>query len=344
VGTSPLNNEKDPHSASVIVSSSSSPILLFSSYCREVSSAHNSDTFVCKTISKRLFKTMLRQQLVISLLLMLLVTTASALALSDAKKVLVTGAGGKTGRLVMQKLLQRPAFHPIGVVRTDTSKEGLIAEGVPASQIVICDVCDAGSMEKCCEGESVDAVIICTSATPAPTGEKTPEGRPVFGFPNGFPEQVDWIGQKNQIDAAKKSGASHVVICSSMGGTDPENGLNKLAGGNILLWKRKAEKYLIDSGLTYTICHPGGLLDEAGGLRELVVGVDDEQVGTDNRSIPRGDVAEILISSLEHDSYKNRSFDARSKPEGEGTVTTDFGKLLNDLKGNCDYTLGKIPE
>lgn len=28
------------------------------------------------------------------------------------------------------------------------------------------------------------------------------------------------------------------------------------------VWKRKAEKYLIDSGLTYTIVHPGGLIDE----------------------------------------------------------------------------------
>jgi uncharacterized protein YbjT (DUF2867 family) len=287
-------------------------------------------------------KGMFRNQLLISLLQVLLVATASALAMSDAKKVLVTGAGGKTGRLVMQKLLQRPAFYPIGMVRTETSKEGLVAEGVPASQIVIADICDAGSMEEYCEG--VNAVIICTSATPAPTGDKTPEGGPVFGFPNGLPEQVDWIGQKNQIDMAKKAGASHVVICSSMGGTDPENGLNKLAGANILLWKRKAEKYLIDSGLTYTVCHPGGLLQEAGGLRELVVGVDDEKVGTDNRSIPRGDVAEVLVSSLEHDSYKNRSFDVRSKPEGEGTVTTDFGNLLNDLEGNCDYTLGKIPE
>lgn len=55
-----------------------------------------------------------------------------------------------------------------------------------------------------------------------------------------------------------------------MGGTDPENFLNKLGGGNVLLWKRKAEQYLIASGLDYTIIHPGGLTDEPGGRRELV--------------------------------------------------------------------------
>jgi uncharacterized protein YbjT (DUF2867 family) len=270
--------------------------------------------------------------------------------MTDAKKVLVTGAGGKTGRLVMQKLLQRPAFAVTGLVRTAESKEGLVKEGIPEAQIVVGDICDAKSVLQACEGKGMHAMIICSSATPAPTGEMTPEGRPVFGFPNGQPEKVDWIGQKNQIDAAKQAGISHVVICSSGGGTDPENPLNKLArnedgsGGNILLWKRKAEKYLVDSGITYTIIHPGGLLNEPGGVRELVVGVDDQQAGTDHRSIPRGDVAELLIASLEHDSYKNRSFDARSKPEAEGTVTTDFDKLLTDLKENCDYTLGVIPE
>lgn len=287
-----------------------------------------------------------------ALLLLLLVNSVSALAMTTdactAKKVLVTGAGGKTGRLVMQKLLQRPAFSPMGVVRTPESKAGLVDEGVPESQILVADICDGPSIEKAAEG--VDSIVICTSATPAPTGEMSPEGRPVFGFPNGEPQEVDWIGQKNQIDAAKKVGATRVVICSSMGGTSEDNPLNKLArkedgtGGNILLWKRKAEKYLIDSGLEYTIIHPGGLLDETGGVRELVVGIDDEQIGTDNRSIPRADVAELLVASLEFESFKNRSFDARSKPEGEGAVTTDFDKLLSDLKGNCDYTLGTIPE
>ncbi len=86
------------------------------------------------------------------------------------------------------------------------------------------------------------------------------------------------------------------VICSSMGGTQPENFLNSIgkgpdgsgaasrcsatyhierscprgrcsegatwrgrvhvAGGDILLWKRKAEKYAVGLGVDYTIVHP----------------------------------------------------------------------------------------
>ena len=63
--------------------------------------------------------------------------------------------------------------------------------------------------------------------------------------------QVDWLGQKAQIDAAKEAGVKRVVLISRLG------------GGRVLVWKRVAEEYLIDSkAFTYTILHPGGLIDE----------------------------------------------------------------------------------
>jgi len=66
---------------------------------------------------------------------------------------------------------------------------------------------------------------------------------------------------------------------------------------------RQAEKYLIDSGLNYTIVHAGGLLPHAGpsasvaagGRRELVVGVNDTLLDSATRTIPREDVAEVLV-------------------------------------------------
>lgn len=70
--------------------------------------------------------------------------------------------------------------------------------------------------------------------------------------------QVDWLGQKAGIDAAKAAGVKQVILISSMGGTDPNHELNKLGNGNILQWKRKAEQYLVASGMSYTIIHPGG--------------------------------------------------------------------------------------
>merc|ERR1719424_846169 len=116
--------------------------------------------------------------------------------------------------------------------------------------VVVCDVTDADAVMSAMAG--CEAVVIATSAKPAPTGEMKESGGPIFGFPNGQPEAVDWLGQKSQIDAAKAQGlGTHVVICSSMGGTDPNHMLNSLGretledgsteGGDILKWKRKAE-------------------------------------------------------------------------------------------------------
>lgn len=48
------------------------------------------------------------------------------------------------------------------------------------------------------------------------------------------------------------------------------NRLNALGNGQILVWKRKAEEYLIASGLTYTILHPGGLFNETARLSSFL--------------------------------------------------------------------------
>jgi nucleoside-diphosphate-sugar epimerase len=62
--------------------------------------------------------------------------------------------------------------------------------------------------------------------------------------------QIDWLGQKVQIDAAKAAGVKQVVLVSSMGGTDPNHFLNKMGdNARILDWKRKAEQ-VIDCGST----------------------------------------------------------------------------------------------
>jgi uncharacterized protein YbjT (DUF2867 family) len=284
-------------------------------------------------------------------ILIILLACIATTAMSMPKKVVITGAGGQTGQALFRKALACPdEFDPLGLVRTPESKAALVETGIPESKVAVVDVCDADAVKKVAKG--CDAFCIATSAKPKPTGEINPETeRPVFGFPNGSPEEVDWLGQKNQIDACAPD--THVVVCSSMGGTDPSNPLNALgrttnpdgttSGGNILMWKRKAEKYLIDSGRPYTIVHPGGLLNEPGGERELVVGVDDEQVGTDSRTVPREDVAEVMLQAIRHPKiYCNRSFDLRAKPPGDGKPTTDFTTLLDSLDGrNCDYKLGE---
>lgn len=274
------------------------------------------------------------------------------------KKVFVSGAGGQTGQMLFRKMLSLPdEFQPIGIVRNEESKSKLLESGdIPEESVAVVDVTDADAL-KSIVGDDTVAFCICTSAKPAPTAEVNPDtGRPIFHFPNGNPELVDWVGQKNQIDSCPPG--AHVVICSTMGGTDPNHPLNNLgkitnedgttSGGNIVKWKRKSEVYLMNEkkDLKYTIVHPGGLINEPGSERELVLGVDDDTSygNTDSRTVPREDVAQVMLEAVRHPAeYAGRSFDLRAKPVGEGTPTTDYIALLNALDGkNCDYTLGEI--
>ncbi|XXG80877.1 hypothetical protein AAC387_Pa09g1646 [Persea americana] len=97
------------------------------------------------------------------------------------------------------------------------------------------------------------------------------------------------------------------------------------------VWKRKAEQYLADSGVPYTIIRAGGLQDKEGGIRELLVGKDDELLKTQTRTIARADVAEVCIQALCFEEAKFKALDLASKPEGEGTPTKDFKALFSQI-------------
>ena len=243
--------------------------------------------------------------------------------------VLVTGAGGRTGKIVVEKLKQRSdRFVARGLVRTEEGKNLFGGEGA-----FIGDITKPDTLTPAFDG--IDALIILTSAVPKPKPgyDPTQGGRPEFYFVDGgSPEEVDWLGQKAQIDAAKVAGVKQIVLIGSMGGMDEGNPLNSLGNGNILVWKRKAEKYLGDSAVAHTIIRAGGLQDNEGGIRELLVGKDDELLKTETRTIARADVAETAIQALLIDEAKNKAFDLASKPEGEGTPTTNFETLFAGVK------------
>ena len=229
----------------------------------------------------------------------------------NAVKVLVTGAAGKTGRVVLSKLEQDHRYEPKGLFRTERSARSIVKSDdtrCPLEHVVIADVTSPTFLEDLSEVthrgdgsegnvdvdesddenksnngssntsnglENMDAMIICTSAVPrirkrslATMLLKAPwralRREPVMDIRSmrfawkhgGHPEKVDYQGQIAQIDLAKRLGIPHVVLVSSMGGTDPDNFLNSVGKtksktkqeghGDILLWKRRAEKYLVE--------------------------------------------------------------------------------------------------
>jgi hypothetical protein len=180
------------------------------------------------------------------------------------------------------------------------------------------------------------------------------------------------LGQIAQIDLAKKIGVEHVVVVSSMGGTDPNNFLNSIGknkdgsgNGDILLWKRKAERYLVEvrnkmdqslsnktkaclfsifnclhvlclpclvqSGLQYTIIHPGGLLDKEEGIEQFVLDVDDKLIERKKRSISRADVANLCIAALTLGNKRSVSFDCITTEGSEGETVRSAEEALRDF-------------
>ena len=116
----------------------------------------------------------------------ILAVVHAALVHGAVLRVAVTGAGGQTGQHAFRKMLARPEFDPVGIVRSEESKASLVSSGVPSECVVVADVTDPDAIAKAMEG--CGALIIGTSAKPAPTGETDEAtGRPVFSFPNGSP-------------------------------------------------------------------------------------------------------------------------------------------------------------
>lgn len=135
-----------------------------------------------------------------------------------------------------------------------------------------------------------------------------------------------------------------------MGGTDPNNFLNSVGknadgsgNGDILLWKRRAEKHLVESGLDYTIIHPGGLRDTPAGQEEIVIDVNDKLLNnTQHRSISRGDVANLCVAALSVGKPQKVAFDCVTKPAEEGvSVKTAQEAVKQFLHENkvYDYAL-----
>ena len=93
----------------------------------------------------------------------------------------------------------------------------------------------------------------------------------------------------------------------------------------------------------YTIVHPGGLLDKPEGERTLLVDVDDNLLSTQTRSVPRGDVAAVVVGCLGLAAALDTAFDLASKDDQEGgEATRDVAALLKSLGGkSCDYTVNQ---
>ena len=251
------------------------------------------------------------------LVLLGILTVTESLSTRAPVKVVVTGASTSVGYLVFKKLLRSKNFFTIGLVRDRIGFNELKKLGVGDDQIRIGDITNRDTLTGIFDEAS--KVIMCTSARPKKKfwfrimnfflkligRERIPQAADLYYPRNQCPYYVDFIGQKNVIDLCLDAKVEHIVMLGNMGGyrgsklnaIGREEGDTSPKKGNLLKWKRAAERYLMKRCF-FTIVHSGALIDEKGGKREIVWDTDDALLRTNFRKIPREDVAEVLVQAL----------------------------------------------
>jgi len=278
------------------------------------------------------------------------------------EKIIVTGAAGRTGRLVFESLSRHSNYDPIGLVRTEKSARKLIQDvKFSLERIWVCDVTnlDPNDNSGLPKGLSeAKAMIICTSAVPILRKRSVIKAllkipinilsrKKAFQFrevqfrygADLYPEKVDYLGQVAQIDLAKRLGISHIVLVSSMGVTNPDDFLNSIGKdkdgsghGDVLIWKKKAEQYLMESGLDYTIIHPGLLKDYPGGVSNIVLDIDDKLRGHAGSHISRADLASLCIASLAEGEGGKLMFDCIGRDRDDGEEVKSAARVITDFR------------
>ena len=132
---------------------------------------------------------------------------------------------------------------------------------------------------------------------------------------------VEFTGVENTVAAlatstnvAKAPGGVaglRVVLCSSMGTTDPNP--KPMEGGSVLFWKLNAEAMLASSGVPFVIVKPGGLLSLPGNHSTLLVGRDDALFDVSPPVVSRADVARVMGAALAYPGAPSIRFDLVSK-------------------------------
>lgn len=207
--------------------------------------------------------------------------------MADASYIFLAGASRGVGREIA-KCLRQQNYKVKALLRQEDSRPELEAMGI---EVVMGEALDTVSVEGAIlTNGSIKAVI------------STIGGLPKDG------QRADYLGNKNLIDAAVKAKVQKFILISSIGSGEsvvalPPPALETLKP--VLIEKEQAEKYLIASGLTYTIIRPGGLKSEAATGNGIVT-EDYKVAGT----IHRADVAELVCKCLLSDATNNKVLSA----------------------------------
>jgi uncharacterized protein YbjT (DUF2867 family) len=194
--------------------------------------------------------------------------------------VLVAGASGKTGKLVVELLLEQDHF----VVAMVRSREKMKEMEKMGAKPVLTDL----EFDVDFAVEGMEAVVFAAGSGPGTGPEKT--------------RAVDQDGAIKLIEACEKNSVGRFVMLSAIGVDKPEEGPEELK--TYLHAKRNADKRLMKSNINYTIIRASSLSDneEKGTVtaaRDLDLLESHGQHDIVLEEISRKDIANILVNALE---------------------------------------------
>lgn len=198
--------------------------------------------------------------------------------------VLVIGANGQVGRNIVKELAQSK-HEATAMVRKEEQVDKLKELG--AAKVVLAD------LEKDFSDayEGIDAVIFAAGSGPSTGADKT--------------LTIDLWGSVKAAQYAQEKGIKRFVQLGSMGSNDPD------AGGEAmkpyLVAKRTADELLQATNLDYTIVRPGALSDE-NKSEKIEVSLEGFS-SMEGRTIPRADVAHVLVEVLDRSNTYNKVFE-----------------------------------
>lgn len=83
-----------------------------------------------------------------------------------------------------------------------------------------------------------------------------------------------------------------------------------------------------------------GLIDDEGGKRKLLLGVDDQLLERNPRNIPRADVAALAVACIGLPAASKKSFDVICAPAEDGAPDENWEAVLGQLGSKtCDYSI-----
>ncbi|NHE58019.1 SDR family oxidoreductase [Cyclobacterium plantarum] len=197
------------------------------------------------------------------------------------EKILIIGANGKTGRLLVEQLSSHPEYTPIAMIREKSQQSFFEEKGIKTVM---------GDLEKDFSQAftGIDKVIFA-----AGSGSKTGKDKTKL---------VDELGAIKSIDLALKNQVKKFVILSSRGAENAEKADEPMQ--HYLMAKKKADEYLKASGLPYAIVRPGKLTDGPYTGKIKVAAVLNSK-----GEISRADVAAVLIHMLDTSLQGSQAFE-----------------------------------